>query len=33
MAVNYEFTRRRAPEIASRNYDRRRVFFSWTVAF
>jgi hypothetical protein len=33
IAVNYEFARRRSPEIASRNYDRRRIFLSWTFAF
>jgi len=33
IAVNYEFARRRSPEIASRNYDRRRYFLSWAFAF
>jgi hypothetical protein len=33
IAVNYEFARRRSPEIASRNYDRRRFFLSWAFAF
>jgi hypothetical protein len=33
IAVNYEFARRRSPEIASRNYDRRRYFLSWGFAF
>lgn len=33
LAVNYEFARRRSPEIVIRNYDRRRVFFSWAVAY
>lgn len=33
IAVNYEYTRRRSPEIASRNYDRRRIYLSWLFAF
>jgi hypothetical protein len=33
IAVNYEFARRRSPELASRNYDRRRIFLSWAFAF
>jgi len=33
IAVNYEDARRRSPEIASRNYDRRRIFLSWAFAF
>jgi hypothetical protein len=32
MAVQYEWARRRSDEIADRNYDRRRVYFSWTFA-
>jgi hypothetical protein len=33
IAVNYEVTRRRSPEIAERNYDRRRIYLSWLFAF
>lgn len=33
ISANYEYARRRSPEIASRNYIRRRVYLSWTVAF
>lgn len=33
IAVNYEYSRRRSPEFASRNYDRRRVYLSWMFAF
>jgi hypothetical protein len=33
IAVNYEYARRRSPEFASRNYDRRRVYLSWLFAF
>ena len=33
IAVNYEYARRRSPEIVERNYVRRRVFLSWLVAF
>ena len=33
IAVNYEYTRRRSVEIVSRNYDRRRIFLSWSFAF
>lgn len=33
IALNYEFARRRSPEIADRNYNRHRVFLSWTYAF
>jgi len=32
IAVNYEDAKRRSPEIASRNYDRRRIFLSWSFA-
>ena len=32
IAVNYEYARRRSPEFTSRNYDRRRVYFSWMFA-
>jgi hypothetical protein len=30
MAVQFEDAERRSPELAERNYDRRRLFFSWT---
>ncbi len=33
IAAHYDYARRRSPEIASRNYIRRRVYLSWTVAF
>lgn len=33
VAANYEYARRRSPEIAIRNYIRRRVYLSWMVAF
>lgn len=33
VALNYEYARRRSPEIAERNYIRRRVYLSWMVAF
>jgi len=33
IALNYEYARRRSPEIADRNYIRRRVYLSWMVAF
>ena len=33
IAVNYEYSRRRSAEIVSRNYDRRRIFLSWSFAF
>lgn len=32
VAVNYEIARRRTPEFASRNYDRRRIYLSWLFA-
>lgn len=32
VSFNYEFARRRSPALADRNYDRRRVFLSWTFA-
>ena len=31
--MNYEYARRRSPEIADRNYIRRRVYLSWLAAF
>jgi hypothetical protein len=33
IAANYEYARRRSPELASRNYDRRRIYLSWLFAF
>ena len=33
IALNYEVARRRSPEIASRNYDRRRIYLSWLFGF
>lgn len=33
VSLNYEYTRRRSPAIAERNYDKRRVYASWTYAF
>ena len=33
IALNYEFARRRSPAIASRNYERRRIYLSWLFAF
>lgn len=33
VAMNYEFSRRRSPEIEDRNYERHRVFLSWLFAF
>jgi hypothetical protein len=32
MALNYEFQRRRSPAYPERNFDRRRVYFSWQFA-
>ena len=33
VSFNYEYARRRSPALAERNYDRRRVYLSWTYAF
>jgi len=33
LALNYEYARRRSPDIADRNYIRRRVYLSWMVGF
>jgi hypothetical protein len=33
IAANYEYARRRSPDIADRNYIRRRIFLTWMVAF
>ena len=32
ISANYEFARRRSPVLPDRNYDRRRVYVSWTFA-
>lgn len=33
VSLNYEYARRRSPELAVRNYERRRAYLSWTYAF
>ena len=33
VALNYEYSRRRSPQLAVRNYERRRAFLSWLFAF
>ena len=33
ISVNYEFARRRSPQLLERNYDRRRAFLAWNVAY
>jgi hypothetical protein len=33
ISVNYEYSRRRSPQLAERNYDRRRVFLAWALAY
>lgn len=33
VALNYELARRRSPQFAVRNYERRRVYLSWLFAF
>lgn len=33
IALNYEYSRRRSPAFALRNYQRRRIFVSWLFAF
>lgn len=33
ISLNYEYGRRRSPQLAERNYDRRRVFAAWTFAY
>jgi hypothetical protein len=33
ISANYEYSRRRSPAFAARNYDRRRIYMSWTVGF
>jgi hypothetical protein len=33
IAVNYEYSRRRSPELPDRNFDRRRVYLNWQFVF
>jgi hypothetical protein len=33
IALNYELSRRRAPAVVERNYDRTRIYLSWLYAF
>lgn len=33
IALNYEYSRRRSPALADRNFERNRVFLSWLFAF
>jgi hypothetical protein len=33
IALNYEYSRRRSPAFADRNYQRRRLYLSWLFAF
>lgn len=33
ISLNYEYARRRSPQLSQRNYDRRRVFLAWTIAY
>ena len=33
VSLNYEYSRRRSPAFAERNYDRTRVYLAWTYAF
>ena len=33
VSINYEFSRRRSPALPERNYERRRAFLAWTLAF
>jgi hypothetical protein len=33
ISANYEYARRHSPDLASRNYIRRRIYLSWMVAF
>ena len=33
ISVNYEFAKRRSPQLFERNYDRRRAFVAWTFAY
>jgi hypothetical protein len=33
ISLNYEYSRRRSPQLAERNYDRRRIYAAWTLAY
>ena len=33
ISANYEFAKRRSPQLLERNYDRRRMFVAWTFAY
>ena len=33
ISLNYEYSRRRSPQLTERNYDRRRAFLAWTFAY
>ena len=33
ISFNYEYGRRRSPQLAERNYDRRRAYLAWTFAY
>jgi hypothetical protein len=33
ISVNYEFAKRRSPQLLERNYDRRRAFLAWNFAY
>ena len=33
ISLNYEYTRRRSPQLPARNYDRRRLYFAWMFAY
>lgn len=33
ISLNYEYSQRRSPQLAERNYDRRRIFAAWTFAY
>lgn len=33
LSLNYEYSQRRSPQLAERNYDRRRIYASWALAY
>lgn len=33
ISLNYEYSRRRSPQLAERNYDRRRIYAAWALAY
>ena len=33
LSLNYELARRRSPQLSERNYDRRRVYLAWALAY